>query len=79
MFLWARESAFSKLVWVERRGFAGWGCAECDWMFNPFCGPPVGESVEEMKENFQAQLSKEFLAHACDKQAKAANASSAKP
>jgi rubredoxin len=53
-----------KLVWVEGREFEGQGCSECSWVFNPSC-PPVGDSLEAMKRNFQAQLSDEFASHDC--------------
>jgi hypothetical protein len=53
-----------KLVRVEGRSFEGWGCSECAWLFNP-SGPPVGKSLDEMKQNFQMQLSEEFASHDC--------------
>jgi hypothetical protein len=70
MLHWAQESVFHKLIWVEGQSFAGWGCAECGWVFN-CSGPPVGESLDEMKEHFQAQLSKQFLSHACASRSRA--------
>jgi rubredoxin len=54
------ESSSRKLVWVEGQSFEGWGCSECAWVFNP-SGPPTGKSLDEMKLNFQAQLSEEFM------------------
>jgi hypothetical protein len=60
----ARESWSRKLVRVEGRSFEGWGCSECAWLFNP-SGPPVGKSLDEMKQNFQMQLSEEFASHDC--------------
>ena len=53
-----------KLVWVEEQGFEGQGCSECSWVFNPSC-PPVGDSLEAMKRDFQTQLSDEFASHDC--------------
>jgi hypothetical protein len=41
--------------------FAGPGCA---WLFN-FSGPLSTKSLDEMKRNFQVQLSEEFISHAC--------------
>jgi hypothetical protein len=51
-----------KLVWVERQHVEG--CSECLWVFNP-SGPPVGNSMHEMRRNFEVELSKEFASHAC--------------
>jgi rubredoxin len=75
MLHWAQESAFLKLVWVEGESFAGWGCAECGWTFNP-SEPPIGESLDEVKEHFQAQLSKQFLSHSCASRSRARGAAS---
>jgi rubredoxin len=65
-----QESSSRKLIWTDRQNFKGWGCTECDWVFNP-SGPPIGESLEEMKRNFEMQLSEEFAAHACAKHPRA--------
>ena len=72
-----QESSSRKLVWVEMQNFQGWGCSECAWVFNP-SGPPTGESLDEMKRNFEVQLSEEFASHACVKRprVKGAKASS---
>ena len=53
-----------KLVWVERQNFQGWGCTECAWVFNP-SGPPVGKSLDEMKQNYEQRRDKEFASHVC--------------
>jgi hypothetical protein len=60
------ESSSRKLVWVETQSVEGWGCSECAWVFNP-AGPAIGKSLDEMKRNFQMQLSEEFASHACAK------------
>ena len=60
----SKESVSRKLVWVQGESFAGWGCSECAWLFNS-SGPPSGKSLDEMKRNFQAQLSEEFTSHGC--------------
>jgi rubredoxin len=52
-----------KLVWVEGRGAEWQGCSECSWVFSPSC-PPVGDSLEAMKWNFQT-VSDEFASHDC--------------
>ena len=64
-----QESLSRKLVWVKGQTFEGWSCSECAWVFNP-SGPPIGKSLDEMKRNFQVQLSEEFASHACAKGAK---------
>ena len=53
-----------KMVWVKMRDFGGWGCSECSWVFNP-SGAPIGNSLEEMKENFLKRLDKDYAAHVC--------------
>jgi hypothetical protein len=58
------ESSSRKLVHIEGQSFRGWGCSECSWLFNP-SGPPVGESLDAMTRNYQAQLSNEFASHDC--------------
>jgi hypothetical protein len=62
--LYRDQQGSRELVWVARQSFEGWGCSACAWVFNP-SGWPSGKSLEEMKENFQVQLSAEFAAHAC--------------
>jgi len=53
-----------KLVWVERQNFQGWACTECAWVFNAL-GPLVGQSLDEMKSNYEKQRDKEFASHVC--------------
>ena len=53
-----------KLVWIEQQHFRGWGCSECGWVFNP-SESPAGNSLDEMKENYEQQRHKDFEAHAC--------------
>jgi hypothetical protein len=60
------ESSSRRLVWVEGQSVEGWGCSECAWVFNP-SGPAIGKTLDEMKRNFQMQLSEEFASHACAK------------
>jgi hypothetical protein len=55
-----------KLEWIENQNFRGYGCAECDWKFNP-SGPLAGHSLDEMKKKYEAQRDKEFAAHVCFK------------
>jgi hypothetical protein len=53
-----------KLVWIEKKNFQGYGCSECAWVFNP-SGFPTGESLNEMKQNYEQQRDKVFLDHVC--------------
>jgi hypothetical protein len=53
-----------ELVWIERQGFLGWGCSECAWVFKP-SGTPKGNSLDEMKRDYQQQRDKDFAAHIC--------------
>jgi rubredoxin len=52
------------LVWINEPRFAGWGCSECAWVFNP-SGPPRGDSLEDMTRNYEQQRSRDFAAHVC--------------
>jgi hypothetical protein len=60
----AMESKRRKMLWAERPNFQGWACNECAWIFNPK-GALVGESIEEMKMNYERQRDEEFAAHLC--------------
>jgi hypothetical protein len=53
-----------ELVWVETKGFLGWGCSECAWKFNPE-GMPAGATIAEMKQHYQQQRDDEFQSHRC--------------
>jgi hypothetical protein len=53
-----------KLVWIEKQNFQGFGCSECNWVFKP-SGSPLHESLEAMKQNYEARRDKEFAAHGC--------------
>jgi hypothetical protein len=66
------ETPSRKLVWSEGKTFIGWGCSECAWVFHP-SGPPIGSTMDQMKEHFKEQLDQEFEAHVCTRyqQAKA--------
>ena len=66
MFTSGQESSSCKVTWIEGPDFAGWGCSECTWVFHP-SGPPIGTTLEEMKRNFQMQLSEQFASHDCAK------------
>jgi hypothetical protein len=53
-----------RLVWIDERLFRGFGCSECPWVFNP-SGSPVGNSFDEMMQNFELQRDSEFSSHVC--------------
>lgn len=59
-----------KLVWIETQNRQGFGCSECNWVFNP-SGGLAGESLDEMKRKYEAQRDKEFAAHVCAKHPRA--------
>jgi len=52
------------LEWIKDGDFQGFGCCECNWKFKPL-GAPTGDSLDDMKRNYEAQCKKEFAAHAC--------------
>ena len=64
-----------KLIWIARQSFEGFGCSECNWAFKT-SGAFGGESLDDMKEKYEAQRDKEFAAHVC---ANHPRARSAKP
>ena len=53
-----------KQIWIEGPPFQGSGCSECAWVFKP-SGPPIGDSLDEMKEIYERHRDKEFAAHVC--------------
>lgn len=61
------------LIWIEETRFRGWGCSECGWEFSP-SGAPTGNSLEEMKEEYERLRDKEFAAHGCAEHPKAKKA-----
>ena len=54
-----QESRFRKVVWVEEKNVAGWGCSECAWVFSP-AGQFTDESLAEMEWRFRRQLIEGF-------------------
>ena len=62
-----------KLIWIEKRSFQGCACSECEWMFQPL-GPPVGDSLDEMKEIYERLRDKEFAGHVCGEHPRAKKA-----
>jgi rubredoxin len=53
-----------RLEWVERHNFQGWACSGCAWVFNP-SEPPEGDSLDDMKREFEEQRAREFASHVC--------------
>jgi hypothetical protein len=60
----SRVATLRTLIWIEELRFQGWGCSECAWVFSAL-GPPDGNSLKEMGENYQRIRDKEFAAHVC--------------
>jgi hypothetical protein len=52
------------MIWVRTAQFEGWACSECAWIFNP-SGPPVGDSLDEMKQDFERERDKGLASHVC--------------
>ncbi|GAC1621653.1 MAG: hypothetical protein PVS2B2_23120 [Candidatus Acidiferrum sp.] len=57
------------LTWVKTVSSESWGCSKCTWTFNS-SGPPNGNSLDEMKLNYERQRDKEFASHVCMTNAK---------
>jgi hypothetical protein len=53
-----------EIVWVNTPKFQGWACSACAWRFSP-SGAAMGNSIDEMKENYLRQRDKEFASHVC--------------
>jgi hypothetical protein len=53
-----------EMVLIEKERFRGWACSACAWEFNP-SGVPTGNSIAEMKQNYERQRDSEFKAHVC--------------
>jgi hypothetical protein len=53
-----------KIVWLEKRKSAAWGCSQCTWSFLPI-PIAVGNSFDLMAAHIQKQLETEFASHDC--------------
>ena len=60
----AGESRPRALTWIKDEHFYGPGCSRCAWLFRP-SGPPSGNSIKEMKENYIRCCNGEFASHVC--------------
>ena len=58
-----------KMIWISSAERESWGCSECSWSFHP-SGPPLGDSLDDMKKNYERQRDKEFDTHICGEQPK---------
>jgi hypothetical protein len=55
-----------ELIWVEKERFQGWMCSACGWEFRA-SGPPIGNTIEEMKQNYERRRDEAFKDHVCAK------------
>jgi hypothetical protein len=53
-----------KIIWVATESFRGYGCSECGWVFTA-SGPLVGDTIDELKQQYESQRDSEFAAHPC--------------
>jgi hypothetical protein len=52
------------MIWVKNARTEGWACSACAWTFKP-SGPPIGDDLDQMKQNFERLRDKEFVTHVC--------------
>jgi hypothetical protein len=52
------------MVWIKTARVQSWGCSQCNWTFNPL-GPPLGNCLDEMMQNYEHQRDMEHLLHTC--------------
>jgi hypothetical protein len=67
------EATRRTMIWIEGSRFQGSGCSECAWMFRP-SGPPIGDSLSEMKDWFERRREREFANHVCAEHPRSRNA-----
>lgn len=67
-----------KMIWHQSENRESWGCSECGWSFHP-SGPPLGDSLDVMKQNYERQRDKEFASHVCSQDPKITNPGSQHP
>jgi rubredoxin len=61
-----------ELVWVENPNFQGWTCSQCAWVFRT-SDAPAGNTIEEMKQNFELHRDRDFVSHVCHEHARPNN------
>jgi hypothetical protein len=54
------------LEWIKTQNFQGFGCSECGWKFK-ISGALAGDSLDEMKKEYEARRDMQFAAHVCVK------------
>jgi hypothetical protein len=59
-----QKAFMRKMVSIRTERVEIWGCSGCAWTFNP-SGPPRGNSLEEMKQNYERQRDREYSSHVC--------------
>jgi hypothetical protein len=57
------------MIWIATARMETWGCSDCAWTFKP-SGPPVGNCLEAMIQNFESQRDKDCALHVCAAHAK---------
>ena len=57
---------------VEKGDFQGWVCSECAWKFKP-SGVLSGNTIDEMKQEYERQRDNEFASHLCREHPSAKN------
>jgi len=62
------------LTWIREAHFQGPTCSQCAWLFRP-SGPPIGNSLQEMRKNYIRRCTEEFAAHDCADYPRAAKTS----
>ena len=61
---WYCSGMGREILRIKTSNFQGWGCSACAWVFNP-SDALMGNTIEEMKQNYERQRDKEFASHAC--------------
>jgi len=59
-----------QMVWIKTACVQGWGCSQCNWTFNPL-GPPIGDCLDDMMQNYERERDSECLLHSCVEHARA--------
>jgi hypothetical protein len=57
-------SGSRQMVWRKTAQIEAWACTGCAWTFRP-SGPPLGDDLDEMMENYEVQRDKEYARHVC--------------
>ena len=61
-----------QMVWIKNARVQGWGCSQCNWIYNPL-GPPLGHGMDEMMKNYERERDLEYLLHSCSTHPKPEN------